>query len=119
MIRVGESDHKYMTDDITLRMMPSVMKEGKYWWDGSTVLLIDKRLKEMFDQQLVDYISMAKLQRGDIKESIELFMDYYGLSEDMISLETLIKMYYRARFYVPNAKKEKPEPQLQLKLQLA
>jgi hypothetical protein len=117
MIKVGESEHKFLTDEIVLRMSPTVMREGKFWWDANTVLLIDKRLKSLFDQQLVDFIMMLTQQKGDIKVSIACFMNYYQISEDMISLETLVKMYYRARFYVPPAKKEKIESayaQLQL-----
>lgn len=118
VIKVGETEHKYLTDSINLRMSSTVMREGKFWWDHRTVLLIDKRLKAMFDQQLVDYINMANQQKGDIKDSINCFMDYYNLSEDDISWETLFKMYYRARFYVPPAKKDKIEKIYQAQLAL-
>lgn len=117
MIKVSEGDHKFLTSDFTLRMSPSVMREGKFWWDANTVLLIDKRLKAMFDQQLVDFINIANQQKGDIKESIYAFMEYYDLTDDDIHWDTLVKMYYRARFNVPTTKKEKIEEvyqQLQL-----
>jgi hypothetical protein len=72
----------------------------------------------MFDQQLVDFITMTNKQKGDIKDSIICFMEYYDLSEDEISWETLVKMYYRARHYVPPAKKERIEAIQQLELNL-
>lgn len=99
-------------------MSSSVMNEKKFWLTSETPLIIDKRLKAMFDQQLVDFITMTNKQKGDIKDSIICFMEYYDLSEDEISWETLVKMYYRARYYVPPAKKEQIEAIQQLEMNL-
>lgn len=116
--KVGTGEHKFLTERLKLRMSSTVMNEGKFWCDARTVLLIDKRLKAMFDQQLVDFITMTNKQKGDIKESINCFMEYYDLSEDDISWETLVKMYYRARFYLPPAKQTRIEQVRQLELLL-
>lgn len=117
-IKVGLSEHKFLTDQIRCRMSSSVMNEKKFWLTSETPLIIDKRLKAMFDQQLVDFITMTNKQKGDIKDSIICFMEYYDLSEDEISWETLVKMYYRARYYVPPAKKERIEAIQQLEMNL-
>lgn len=117
-IKVGSSEHKFLTDKLCCRMSSSVMNEKKFWLTSETPLIIDKRLKAMFDQQLVDFITMTNKQKGDIKDSIICFMEYYDLSEDEISWETLVKMYYRARYYVPPAKKEQIEAIQQLEMNL-
>ena len=115
-ITVGKSEYKFLTDEIRCRMSETVMREKKFWMTSETPLIIDKRLKAMFDQQLVDFITMTNREKGDIKDSILCFMDYYELTEDDISWETLVKMYYRARYYVPPAKKKRMDEIHQLEL---
>ena len=104
-VSLKESDH--LNDELKIRMGSSVMKENKYFIDNYTVMSIDFKLKSMFDQQLVDYITINNSKKGDIKESIQMFMDHYGISEDDLKWETITKMYYRARHGVPSSKKEK------------
>lgn len=94
------------------------MREAKFWWDEETIMIIDHRLKSMFDQQLIDYITIRNQVKGDIKQSIMDFMAYYDMTEDDIAVETLIKMYYRARYGVPSQKREKMEQVMQLNLNL-
>lgn len=119
MVKVGTSEKKYLTDSLCCRMTSTVMRESKFWFDQETIMSIDKRLKAMFDQQLIDMVTMTNAKKGDIKESIITFMDFYNLTEDDISWETLVKMYWRSRTYVPPAKVEKinkiEQQQLELK----
>jgi len=117
-VSVGKSEYKFLTGELRCRMSSTVMREKKFWLDIETPLIIDKRLKAMFDQQLVDFITMINQKKGDIKESIFCFLDYYKLTEDDISWETLIKMYYRARYYVPPEKQAKIDAVQQLELVL-
>lgn len=62
------------------------------------ILLIDFRLKEMFDQQLIDFININHSKSSTIQQSIQKFLDYYQISEDDLSNDTALKMYYRARY---------------------
>lgn len=117
-VKCGTKEKKHLSDQLTLRMSSTVMREAKFWWDEETIMIIDHRLKSMFDQQLIDYITMRNQSKGDIKQSIADFMEYYQMTEDDISMDTLIKMYYRARFGVPSVKREKMEQVMQLNLDL-
>ena len=62
------------------------------------ILLIDFRLKEMFDQQLIDFININHSKECSIQESIQKFLNYYQITEDDLSNDTAVKMYYRARY---------------------
>jgi hypothetical protein len=120
-VKTATGEKKFLTTSICCRMSSTVMRESKFWFDEDTIMIIDKRLKAMFDQQLIDFITITNKEKGDIKDSILIFMDYYDLSEDDISWETLVKMYYRARYYVPPEKVEKINQikKQQLELQFA
>jgi len=117
-VKCGTKEKKHLSDWLTIRQSSTVMREAKFWWDEETILIIDHRLKSLFDQQLIDYITICNQAKGDIKKSIIDFMNYYEMSEDDISVETLIKMYYRARYAVPSQKREKIEQVMQLNLNL-
>lgn len=117
-VKVGTKEKRHLSEWLTIRQSSTVMREAKFWWDEETVMIIDHRLKSWFDQQLIDYITIRNQVKGDIKQSIIDFMNYYEMNEDDISVETLIKMYYRARYGVPSQKREKIERVVQLNLNL-
>lgn len=117
-VKVGTSEFKNLEDRLKIRMTSSVMKESKFWFDVETIMCIDNRLKSMFDQQLIDFITISIKKKGDIKESIFSFMEYYNLTDDDIKWDTLCKMYYRARYYVPESKKEKMQKVIDQQLAL-
>lgn len=62
------------------------------------ILLTDFRLKELFDQQLIDFININHSKSFTIQQSIQKFLDYYKINEDDLSNDTALKMYYRARY---------------------
>jgi hypothetical protein len=62
------------------------------------ILLIDFRLKEMFDQQLIDFININHSDEYSIQDSIQKFLNYYQITEDDLANDTAVKMYYRARY---------------------
>jgi len=119
-VKVGISEFKNLDARLKVRMNSTVMRESKFWFDVETIMCIDSRLKAMFDQQLIDFITIMQKKKGDIKESIFAFMEYYNLSDDDIKWDTLVKMYYRARYHVPEQKQAKMEKVIahQLALQL-
>jgi hypothetical protein len=61
---------------------------------------------------------MTNIEKGDIKDNIIKFMQYYDLTDDDIAWDTLIKMYYRARFYVPAEKSAKMSKIMETQLSL-
>lgn len=74
------------------------LNERKFTVDKETVLRINQRLKSMFDQQLTDMVTMTNQKKGNIFESVKIFTSYYDIQEDDLKFETVVKMYYRARF---------------------
>jgi hypothetical protein len=74
------------------------LSENRFTVDQETVLRINQNLDHMFDQQLIDMVSMSQEKRGDILESIQIFLKYYELEEDDLAVPTCVKMYYRARY---------------------
>jgi hypothetical protein len=74
------------------------LTENRFGIDQETVLRINQRLKSMFDQQISDMVSMTNKKKGDIFESVKKFTDYYDITEDDLKFETVIKMYFRARY---------------------
>lgn len=106
-VKTNLKDFKNLDDELRIRMTPSVMKENKYTIDDHTVMSIDNRLKALFDHQLCAHVTMLRSERGDIKDRILNFMDFYGITEDDLKYETVIKMYYRARYGVPSQKQER------------
>lgn len=83
------------------------LSENKFTVDQETVLRINQNLKEMFDQQLSDMVSMTNKKIGDIRNAVFQFCDYYGITEDDLKYDTVVKMYYRARYYVDPTQREK------------
>jgi hypothetical protein len=71
---------------------------NKFWFDEETVLRINQRLKSLFDQQLCDMVSITNERKGDIFKRVKEFTDYYNITEDELKFETIVKMYYRARY---------------------
>lgn len=109
-----EKDH--LNDELVLRMGPSVIREKKFWFTEETIMSVDYRLKAMFDQQLIDHVTMSNEKIGDIKVSILGFMNYYDITEDDIPWDTLTKMYYRARYSGSQQRQEKVQKVVQLSL---
>lgn len=107
--KAGFKDKDLLNDSLTLKMGPSVMRENRFWWTPEIIMSIDYRLKAMFDQQLIDFITIANRKRGDIKQSIFDFMDYYGITDDDVKWDTLVKMYYRARYSSTESRRQKME----------
>lgn len=114
----GLKEKTHLNDLLILKMGATVMKEKKFWFCEESIMLIDHRLKSMFDQQLTDYITMTNSKLGDIKASILSFMEFYNLTDDDIQWDTLTKMYYRERYKGPNDRREKIEQVYQLELEL-
>jgi hypothetical protein len=72
--------------------------EQRFFFDESSILRINQRLDSMFDQQLCDMVSITNERKGDIFARVKQFTDYYNIGEDDLKFETVIKMYYRARY---------------------
>lgn len=98
---------KELNDKFTFSMSAELQKKNRFWMDERVVKILDSRLKDMFDQQLTDFVTINNEKIGDIKVSILQFMDYYGITEDDLPWETVCKMYYRARHGVPSVKQER------------
>jgi hypothetical protein len=71
--------------------------EKKFTVDQETVLRINQRLKEMFDQQLSHMVTMCNERKGDIYNQVQRFVDFYGITDDDLDFYTVVKMYYRRR----------------------
>lgn len=114
--QAGTKDKDHLDDELILRMGSSVMREAKFWFSEETIMSIDYRLKSMFDQQLIDHVTMSNKNKGDIKISILEFMNYYSITEDDVSWDALTKMYYRARYSGSKERQEKVQKVVQLAL---
>jgi hypothetical protein len=96
-IRTSKVEKKHLNDRITLRMLPAIQKENKFTIDNQTIMLIDHRLKSLFDQQLYAFVQINSHKIGDRLTSLEAFLQHYKISEDDLKLETAIKTEYRIR----------------------
>lgn len=96
-------------DDTKYEYLECLMPENdsRFFFDNSTVLRINKRLDAMFDQQLCDMVSITNERKGDIFMRVKQFTDFYKISEDDLKFETVIKMYYRARYPQNSFEREK------------
>lgn len=74
------------------------LREKKFWISSESAISIDFRLKEMFDQQLIDFININHKKGVTIEDNILKFLDYFDITDDDLTLETAQKMYYRARY---------------------
>lgn len=109
---------KELNEKFTFTMSAELQKKNRFWMDERMVKIFDSRLKNMFDQQLIDFVTIQNEKIGDIKTAILQFMDYHGISEDDLAWETVCKMYYRARHGVPSIKKEKMQKAIDAQLHL-
>lgn len=103
--KCGEIEKIRFNEELTCIYHSAELRKKAFSISHESVLLIDFRLKTMFDQQLVDFITMVR-QGADmtIEDAILLFCKHYEITDDDLALETVQKMYYRARY--PQPKKE-------------
>ncbi len=113
-IKIPEVEKIRWNDELICSFDSETLKEKKFWVSFEAINLIDFRLKALFDQMLIDHINMNR-HRGTIEDNILMFLEYYEISEDDLSVETAQKMYYRARYpqHVISAKKRKEAIDLQ------
>jgi len=97
-------------------MLP--LSENRFTIDNETVLRINQNLRLMFDQQLIDFISIFIEKKGDIKLACESFMEFYDIQDDDLTFDAMVKMYYRARYprEVADVKHKETMNEYQLKL---
>lgn len=105
--RADKFNAKELNDKFTFTMTAELQQKNRFWMDERMVKILDSRLKDMFDQQLTDFVTINNSKIGDIKVSILQFMDFYDITEDDLPWETVCKMYYRARHGVPSVKQDK------------
>lgn len=72
----------------------------------------------MFDQQLIDFISMNIEKKGDILKSCECFMHFYDIQDEDLTIDAMTKMYYRARYPREVADKKHQETMKEYQLTL-
>lgn len=113
-IKIPEVEKIRWNDELICSFDSETLKEKKFWVSFEAINLIDFRLKALFDQMLIDHININR-HRGTIEDNILMFLEYYEISEDDLSVETAQKMYYRARYpqNVISAKKRKEAIDLQ------
>ena len=95
--KVSHESDRYMTDKLSIHMPTTVTRYKRFYVDDALVYTIDKRLKSMFDQQLMDYSIISHGITGKLKQSMITFLDFYGINEDDVSLEALYRYFYRTR----------------------
>lgn len=103
--KCGEIEKIRFNEELTCLYHSADLRKKSFSLTHESILLIDFRLKTMFDQQLVDFINMVRAgAEMTIEDAILLFCKHYDISDDDLALETVQKMYYRARY--PQPKKE-------------
>ncbi len=117
-VKVPEVEKIRWNDELICTFDTETLKEKKFWISIEAMNSIDFRLKSVFDQALCDFISINHKRGTTIEDNIEMFLDFYEISEDDLSVETAQKMYYRARYpqHSISAKRQKEVIESQLKL---
>ena len=90
-------DHKQLVDKIEIEIPASIAKENRFYIDPKRVSYIDAQLRSIFDEKLFEHLNFNANGKGEIKAQVLKFMDYYGITEEDITFDALIKSYQRYR----------------------
>lgn len=107
IVIVEKCDKKRLNERLDCTFDSITDHEKKFWCSTAAIISIDFRLKELFDQQLIDFITINHSPKSTIDDNILRFLEYYEITEDDLTLDAAKKMYYRARTFVPKEKSEK------------
>lgn len=107
IVVIEKCDKKRLNAELHCTFDSVTDHEKKFWVSSAAIISIDWRLKELFDQQLIDFVTMNHSKQSTIDDNILRFLEYYDITEDDLTLDAAKKMYYRARTYVPKEKSEK------------
>jgi len=75
----------------------TVMNEKKFTVTAQTVLHFNRTIDALFQKQLNESMTIQRKKIGDVFLYIPEFCALYGISEDDMKFETLVKRYYRWR----------------------
>lgn len=84
-------------DSLDILIPSEISKEGRFVFDPQRVSFIDKMLRGIFDEKLMEYLMDNCKQKGDVQFYCLQFMKRYDISEDEISLYALEKSFLRFR----------------------
>lgn len=84
-------------DQIELSFPPHIAKENRFGISRKRLSYIDAQLRSIFDEKLFEYLNEHCYEKGDIQKYSMKFMQRYGITEEEITLDALVKSYQRYR----------------------
>lgn len=88
---------KEFTDKITVLIAPELSKQNRVHFGSKTVASIHQALNSLFYDKLFTFLDATAQGKGDIRSNVDRFFEIYGINEDDLKRETVIKKYYRHR----------------------
>jgi hypothetical protein len=94
---VYEKVPERFNDQLNILIPAEISKEGRFVFDPHRVSFIDKMLRGIFDEKLLEFLMENCQQKGDVRHYCIQFLNKYDITEDEISLYALEKSFQRFR----------------------
>jgi hypothetical protein len=93
----NHSNGEKFNDQLEVEINSSISAENRFFIDPKRVSYIDSQLRDIFDEKLMEYLNENCQQKGDVQFFCMQFLKRYGITEEEITLDAMVKSYQRFR----------------------
>jgi hypothetical protein len=92
-----QSNGERFNDWLEVEINSSISTENRFTVDPKRVSYIDSQLRDIFDEKLMEYLNDNCQQKGDVQFFCMQFLKRFGITEEEITLDAMVKSYQRFR----------------------